>query len=92
VLSDQTFYFQTAQGLIETVIGVDLQGIDGEFLRQLFDQPILSSVDYFTMIPSLVMALLSSRFVIFWLMNLILLICVPMSVSQLSTRKGKVSG
>jgi hypothetical protein len=91
VLSDQTLYLQNPQGLIETVIGLDLQDIDDEFKRQMYNQPTLKDMEFLTAIPSLVMALLSCRFGIFWLMNVILLICVPVSVSRLSKGKGKVT-
>jgi hypothetical protein len=91
VLCDQTLYFQTPQGLLETLIGLDLTAIDAEFRRQLYDQPIFKDMVYITMKPSLLMALLSSRFGIFWLLNVMFLICVPVSVYRLHNKREKVS-
>jgi hypothetical protein len=50
----------------------------------------LGGIDGLTVIPSLVMALLSSRVVVFWLLNLLLVICVTMATYKLSKNKDKV--
>jgi len=76
-------YFQTALGLLE-LIGV--QNIPAEEDSYEF----LRSIKDVSMIPSLVMALLSSRVVVFWLLNVILVICVIQATYQLSRDKGKV--
>jgi hypothetical protein len=93
VLCEQTLYlyFQTAEGLLTTVIGVDLSDIDPDHKTKLFSQPIFANMEGLTMIPSIAMALLTSHLVIFWLLNVLFLICVPASVPRLSKKKGKVS-
>jgi hypothetical protein len=72
-------------GLVGTVIGVDLDAIPPDYRQDI------SQFDGITMIPSLVMALLTSRLVLLWFLNVMFLICVPISVSRLSKKEGKVS-
>ena len=94
VLCDQTLYFQTMQGLIETVIGLDLKDVRSNYsnyVDQLFENDMLKAADGLTMIPSVVMALLTSRLGILWLLNVLFLICVPMSVFRLPKKQGRVS-
>jgi hypothetical protein len=50
----------------------------------------LESVNGLTMIPSLVMALLSSRVVVFWLLNILLVICVTVATRRLYKERGKL--
>jgi hypothetical protein len=64
------------QGLLETVIGVDLSAIPSKYKDELFNQPIFTDMEGLTMIPSIAMALLTSHLVIFWLLNVLFLICV----------------
>ena len=91
VLCEQTLYFQTPQGLLETVIGLNLSYIPEEYLKELYNQDIFQSMEGLTMIPSIVMALLTSRLGILWLLNVLFLICLPASIPQLRNKKGKVS-
>jgi len=97
VLCDQILYFQTLQGLLETVIGLDLSGIPDEYKDKLYE--IFGSVDSFTaipivtitvtMLPSIVVALLTCRLGVLWLLNVLFLICVPVSVCQIPNKRGK---
>jgi hypothetical protein len=80
------------RGLLETVIGLDLSYIHkNNYAEKLYGQQIFKDMEGLTMIPSMVMALLSSRLGILLLLNVLFLICVPVSVSRLSKKKGKVS-
>ena len=93
VLCEQTFYFQTLLGLLETVIGLDLNEIPVEY-RDRFQEEIdntFSDIEGLTSIPSIVMLALSIRLGVFWLLNVLLLICVLMSICMLPNKKGKVS-
>jgi hypothetical protein len=90
VLCDQTFYFQTPLGLLENVIGLDLSNIPLEN-RDEFDQEVFSSLRDLTKIPSVLMALLTGRLGILWLLNVLFLICVPASIPRLTNKKGRVS-
>jgi hypothetical protein len=90
-LYNQTFHFQTPQGLIEEIIGVDLHLVDDPYKADLYKQDVFKSMERLTAIPSIVMLLLSSRAVVFWLLNVLCLICVSMSISRFSKEKGKVS-
>jgi len=91
VLCGQTLYFQTAQGLIEEVIGLDLSGIDQIYKDKFFNYDIFKSVRGLTMIPSAVMAILTSRLGILWLLNVLYFICVFASVFQLYKKRERVS-
>jgi uncharacterized membrane protein YciS (DUF1049 family) len=73
------------EGLIGTVIGVNIKDVPFEYVFEM------GAYDGVTMIPSLAMALLTSRLVILWLLNVIFLICVPISVCRLPNKKRKVS-
>ena len=91
VLCEQTLYFQTLWGLLETVIGVDLSYIPKEYLEELYKQEIFQPMQGITMIPSVIMALLTIRLGVLWLLNVLFLICVPASVPRLPNKTGKVS-
>jgi hypothetical protein len=84
-------YFQTPQGLLETVIGLDLSEIPREYKDKLYGQDIFQSMKDLSMIPSIVMAILTSRVGILWLLNVLFLICVPASVAWLPSNKAEVS-
>jgi len=84
-------YFQTIDGLLQNVIGLDLSGIPRNYTDQLFGLDIFSSLEGVTMIPSAVMALLTGRLGILWLLNVVCLICVPASIPRLTNKKGRVS-
>lgn len=73
--ANQVSESQTPLGLLK-LIGV--QNIPEEA-----ENP-LEVVSGLTMIPSLVMALLSSRAVVFWLLNVLLVICVTVATRRLS--------
>ena len=88
MLCDQSLYFQTLLGLLETVIGLNLSDIPSEYKEKVAD--VFSFMDDYTVIPSTVMAILTSRLGILWLLNVLFLIGVPLSVSRLSNKKGKV--
>jgi hypothetical protein len=87
---DKYLYFQTPEGLLETLIGVNLTEIPREFKDVIFGQDIFKDMDGVTMIPSIIMALLTIRLGIFWLLNVLNLICVSVAVFRLSKEKGKV--
>jgi len=90
VLCDQTLYFQTVQGLLETVIGLNLSEVPYEYVRRFYDGEVFGGIEGLTMIPSVIMLILTSRLGILWLLNVLFLICVPVSVHQLRNKKGKV--
>ncbi|PNF28839.1 hypothetical protein B7P43_G04415 [Cryptotermes secundus] len=71
---------QTAQGLLNLI---GLQNIPEDV-----ENP-LESVSGLTMIPSLIMALLSSRVVVFWLLNVLLVICVSVATRRLYKDRSK---
>jgi hypothetical protein len=77
-------YFQTVPGLLE-LIGV--QNVPEE----IYSANIFDMMQGLTMIPSLVMAVLSSRAVILWLLNVLLAICVTTATHRLWKDRGKVS-
>ena len=87
------FYFQTLWGLLETVIGVNLNVITDDYRDRFQDEmdKIFSDIGPVTSIPSIVMLALSIRLGVFWLLNVLLLICVLMSICMLPNKKGKVS-
>ena len=91
VMCDQTLYFQTVQGLLETVIGLNLSEVPYKYVRQFYDDEVFNSIEGLTMIPSVIMLILTSRLGILWLLNVLFLICVPVSVHRLPNKKGKVS-
>ena len=93
VLCDQIFYFQTLWGLLETVIGVNLDSITDGY-RPRFQEEMdesFSEIGGITSIPSIVMLAITIRLGVFWLLNILLLICVLISVCRLPHKKGKVS-
>jgi hypothetical protein len=77
----KVLYFQTPLGLLN-LIGV-------QNIPEQVENP-LESVNGLTMIPSLVMALLSSRVVVFWLLNILLVICVTVATRRLYKDRGKI--
>jgi hypothetical protein len=81
VLYIKVVYFQTPLGLLN-LIGV-------QNIPEQMENP-LESVSGLTMIPSLVMALLSSRVVVFWLLNVLLVICVTVATRRLYKDRGKI--
>jgi len=95
VLCDQTLYFQTLRGLLETVIGLDLTLSSrpeyNNYIDEFLDHEIFKDVKGLTMIPSVIMAVLTSRLGILWLLNVLFLICVAASVSRLPNKQGRVS-
>jgi hypothetical protein len=91
VLYPQTLYFQTVQGLLETVIGLNLADVPNEYINRFYDHDMFSYVEGLTMIPSVIMLILTSRLGILWFLNVLFLICVPVSVHRLPNKKGKIS-
>jgi hypothetical protein len=81
VLYIRVVYFQTPLGLLN-LIGVQ------NFTEEM-ENP-LESVSGLTMLPSLVMALLSSRAVVFWLLNVLLVVCVTMATRRLYKDRRKL--
>ena len=89
VLCEKTLYFQTPLGLMETVIGLNLSDIPKEVKDTLnYSFEPLRTV---TKLPSVIMALLTIRLGVLWLLNVLFLVCVPASVPRLRNKKGKVS-
>jgi hypothetical protein len=77
-------YFQTVPGLLD-LIGV--QNVPEE----IYSANIFAMMEGLTMIPSLVMVVLSSRAVILWLLNVLQVICVTTATHHLWKDRGKVS-
>lgn len=80
---------ETPKGLIETVIGVDLHLIPEDYKKEFYSLDVFKQMEGLSMIPSLVMVLLSSRLVIFWLLSVMCLICVFVAICRFSKEKGK---
>jgi hypothetical protein len=78
------------EGLLENVIGLNLSEFPDDYLRRLFNHDMFGDIEGLTMIPSVIMLILTSRVGILWLLNVLFLICVPVSVHQLRNKKGKV--
>jgi len=80
---------QTVQDLLENVIGLNLPEDPDGYLSALFKHDMFSSVEGLTMIPSVIMLILTSRLGILWLLNVLFLICVLVSVHRIPNKKGK---
>lgn len=74
---------QKPQNLLEDVIGLNLTSVPPELINILFEQEIFKSAEGITSVPSIIMALMTSRLGILWLLNVLFLICVVASVPRL---------
>jgi hypothetical protein len=77
------------------VIGLDVSSIIppeySMYIDRAYEMHPFKTMEGLTMIPSIVMAIFTGRLGILWLLNVLFLVCVPVSVSRLSQEKGKVS-